>query len=113
MINKILIFVTIYLLWITFIGKVYADSKEHQYCNIETSTVKTFDKEGNFIERNKETVVCNDGVKHILHDAGIAKECRFYTWTGYEGYTEYKHRALACKKLDGGYEIIPNYSGID
>jgi len=48
-----------------------------------------------------------------LQDAGIAKECRFYTWTGSLGYETVQYRTLACEKLDGGYEIIPNYSGID
>ena len=30
-----------------------------------------------------------------------------------EGYTPVEYRSLACKKLDGGYEIIPNYTGIE
>ena len=49
----------------------------------------------------------------ILQDAGIAKNCRYYNWTGMEGWTPVKYRSLACEKLDGGYEIIPNYTGID
>ena len=30
-----------------------------------------------------------------------------------EGYIPVEYRSLACHKLDGGYEIIPNYTGID
>ena len=64
--------------------------------------------------QTEEKVVCNDGVKDFLQDAGIADDCRFYTWTGsMDGYTPVEYRSLACHKLDGGYEIIPNYSGIN
>ena len=52
-------------------------------------------------------------MSHFLQDAGIAKNCKYYNWTGMEGWTPVEYRSLACEKLDGGYEIIPNYTGID
>ena len=78
------------------------------------SRFETVDENGNTIsEKNEEIVECDDGVKDFLQDAGIADDCKYYTWTGMEGYTPVEYRTLACHKLDGGYEIIPNYSGIE
>ena len=72
------------------------------------------DKNGKTIsEESKEIVECDDGVKHFLQDAGIAKNCKYYNLTGMEGLTPVEYRSLACEKLDGGYEFIPNYTGID
>ena len=46
--------------------------------------VQTIDKSGKVInEESKEIVECDDGVKHILQDAGIAKDCKFYNWMGF------------------------------
>ena len=76
--------------------------------------IDTVDKEGKTVnEESKEIVECDDGVSHFLQDAGIAKNCKYYNWTGMEGWTPVEYRSLACEKLDGGYEIIPNYTGID
>ena len=58
-------------------------------------------------------MVCNDGVKDFLQDMGIAKSCNYYTWPMPLGGTIVTHRSVACERLDGGYEIIPNYSGLD
>ncbi len=52
-------------------------------------------------------------LNYFLQDAGIAKECKYYNWIGMEGYTPVEYRSLACEKLDGGYEIIPNYTGVE
>ena len=43
----------------------------------------------------------------------LPKIVNIYNWTGMEGWTPVKYRSLACQKLDGGYEIIPNYTGIE
>ncbi len=114
MIRNLLIIVLGYLVWLAYFDQAHSKNQENQYCDIKTKLIKTFDDNGKVIsEKNLEVVECNDGLKHILQDAGIAKECRFYTWTGSLGYETVQYRTLACEKLDGGYEIIPNYSGID
>ena len=114
MIKNIIILVLGFLVWFAYTEDALSTNQENQYCDIKTTLVQTIDKSGKIInEESKEIVECNDGVKHILQDAGIAKDCKFYNWMGVENYTEVKHRALACQKLDGGYEIIPNYSGIE
>ena len=114
MIKNIIILILATLVWFAYTEEAYSVNQENQYCDIKTTLVKTVDKNGKVIsEKNEETVVCDDGVKDFLQDAGIADDCRYYTWTGMEGYTPVEYRSLACHKLDGGYEIIPNYSGIN
>ena len=114
MIKNIIILILGFFVWYAYIDEAHSVNQENQYCDIKTTLVRTVDENGNTIsEKNEETVECDDGVKDFLQDAGIADDCRFYTWTGMEGYTPVEYRSLACHKLDGGYEIIPNYSGID
>ena len=114
MIKNIVIIVLAYFVWSAYEDGAYSANQENQYCNIKTTLIRTLDENGNLIsEENKEVVECDDGVKHILQDAGIAKDCKYYNWTGMEGWTPVKYRSLACQKLDGGYEIIPNYTGIE
>ena len=114
MIKNIIIIVLGYFVWLAYFDVAHSANQENQYCDIKTSLIRTVDENGKVIsEKNQEIVECNDGVKHFLQDAGIAKECRYYTWTGLEGYIPVEYRSLACEKLDGGYEIIPNYTGID
>ena len=114
MIKNIIIIVLGYFVWFAYFDEAHSASQENQYCDIKTTLVRTLDENGNLIsEENKEVVECDDGVKHILQDAGIAKDCKYYNWTGMEGWTPVKYRSLACQKLDGGYEIIPNYTGIE
>ena len=115
MIKNIIILILGFLVWFAYIDEAHSVNQEDQYCNIKTTLVRTVDENGNTIsEKNKEIVECDDGVKDFLQDAGIADDCRFYTWTGsMDGYTPIEYRSLACHKLDGGYEIIPNYSGIE
>ena len=113
MIKNIIIIVLGYFVWLAYFDEAHSANQENQYCDIKTSLIRTVDENGKVIsEKNQEIVECNDGVKHFLQDAGIAKECRYYTWTGLEGYIPVEYRSLACEKLDGGYEIIPNYTGI-
>ena len=114
MIKNIIILILGFFVWYAYIDEAHSVNQENQYCDIKTTLVRIVDENGNTIsEKNEETVECDDGVKDFLQDAGIADDCRFYTWTGMEGYTPVEYRSLACHKLDGGYEIIPNYSGIE
>ena len=115
LIKNIIIFILGFLVWFAYIDEAHSVNQEDQYCDIKTTLVRTVDENGNTIsEKNEEIVECDDGVKDFLQDAGIADDCRFYTWTGsMDGYTPIEYRSLACHKLDGGYEIIPNYSGIE
>jgi hypothetical protein len=114
LIKNIIIFILGFLVWFAYIDEAHSVNQEDQYCDIKTTLVRTVDENGNTIsEKNKEIVECDDGVKDFLQDAGIAKDCKFYTWAGMEGYTPVEYRSLACRKLDGGYEIIPNYTGIE
>ncbi len=114
MIKNILILVFGYFVWLAYFDEAHSANQENQYCNIETTLIRTVDENGNTIsQKNEEVVKCDDGVKNFLQDAGIAKECKYYNWIGMEGYTPVEYRSLACKKLDGGYEIIPNYTGIE
>ena len=100
--------------WFVYTEEAHSVNQEDQYCNIKTTLVRMVDENGKVLsEKSKEVVECDDGVKDFLQDAGIADSCRYYTWTVLLGIEEVEQRSLACHKLDGGYEIIPNYSGID
>ena len=100
---------------LTYINKAEAGGPWiDQYCDVETTTIRIVDQAGNVIEeRTEEKVTCNDGAKDFLHGMGIADSCQIYTWEMPLGETSITQRDIACHKLDGGYEIIPNYSGID
>ena len=101
-------------MWFAYTEEAYSANQEDQYCDIKITLVRTVDENGNIInEKNEEVVICDDCIKHFLQDAGIIDECKYYNWIGMEGYTQVEYRSLACEKLDGGYEIIPNYTGIE
>tara|TARA_Y100000590_G_scaffold452991_1_gene597159 strand:+ start:705 stop:1037 length:333 start_codon:yes stop_codon:yes gene_type:complete len=88
-----------------------SEDKKEQYCDIQTTIIKTVDTEGNIIEeKTEEKVVCDDSVKHFLEEAGVAKNCHEYVWMMPLGGELVEQRAIACEKLDGSYEIIPSYS---
>jgi len=85
-----------------------------QYCDISTETIIVKDLQGNIVSKNtKETVKCEDGVMDFLHGAKIAKNCKFFTWDMPLGETVVKQRSISCKKLDGGYEIVPGYHSVE
>ena len=85
-----------------------------QYCNIDTTTIRVVDQNGVIIEeKTEEKVVCSDGVKDFLHGAGIAESCNFFTWNIMLGQKIVPQRSIACKKLDGGYEIVDGYHNFD
>lgn len=82
----------------------------NQYCNIQTIQVRVVDAAGNTIDiKTEETVQCDDGVKDFLHGMGIAKSCEYFTWMMPLGQTMVEQRSIACKRMDGGYEIVPGY----
>ena len=85
----------------------------NQYCNVKITHVKVVDAKGNVVEeKTEEKVVCDDGVKDLLHGMGIADSCQHFTWMMPLGHTRVEQRSIACKKLNGGYEIVPGYHHI-
>ena len=85
----------------------------NQYCNVKITNVKVVDAKGNVVEeKTEEKVVCDDGVKDLLHGMGIADSCQYFTWMMPLGHTRVEQRSIACKKLNGGYEIVPGYHHI-
>ena len=85
-----------------------------QYCDVETTTIRVVDQAGNVIEENtEEKVTCNDGASDFLFDMGIAESCNMYTWNMPLGEILVTQRQIACKKMDGGYEIVQGYHSID
>jgi hypothetical protein len=81
-----------------------------QYCNIKTTHIKVVDIKGNVVEeKTEEKVECEDGVKDFLHGMGIAESCQYFTWMMPMGQKMVEQRSIACKKMDGGYEIVQGY----
>jgi hypothetical protein len=81
-----------------------------QYCNIKTTHIKIMDVKGNIVEeKTEEKVECEDGVKDFLHGMGIAESCQYFTWMMPMGQKMVEQRSIACKKMDGGYEIVQGY----
>ena len=84
-----------------------------QYCNLRTETIITKDATGKIIDtKTIEKVVCEDGAMDFLHGAKIAKSCRMFTWRMPLGQETIVKRSMSCKRLDGGYEIVPGYHSI-
>ena len=84
-----------------------------QYCNLRTETVITKDAKGNIIDtKTTEKVLCEDGAMDFLHGAKIASSCRMFTWRMPLGQETVNKRSMSCKRLDGGYEIVPGYHSI-
>ena len=82
----------------------------NQYCNIKVIHIKIMDNKGNIIEeKTEEKVECEDGVKDFLHGMGIAESCQYFTWMMPLGQTRVEQRSIACKRMDGGYEIVQGY----
>ena len=84
-----------------------------QYCTLRTETVITKDASGKIIDtKTTEKVVCEDGAMDFLHGAKIASSCRMFTWRMPLGQETINKRSMSCKRLDGGYEIVPGYHSI-
>ena len=82
----------------------------NQYCNIKTTHIKIVDIKGNVVEeKTEEKVECEDGVKDFLHGMGIADSCQYFTWMMPMGQKMVEQRSIACKRMDGGYEIVQGY----
>ena len=82
----------------------------NQYCNIKTTHIKVVDIKGNVVEeKTEEKVECEDGVKDFLHGMGIADSCQYFTWMMPMGQKMVEQRSIACKRMDGGYEIVQGY----
>ena len=85
-----------------------------QYCNLKTETIITKDASGKIINKQTvEKVKCEDGAMDFLHGAKIAKSCRVFTWDMPLGGTQVTQRSISCKRLDGGYEIVPGYHSVE
>ena len=85
-----------------------------QYCDIQITTIRIVDQNGNVIEEKTEEIVkCEDGVKDFLHGYGIADSCQIYEWDIPLGDTLVTQRSIACHKMDGGYEIVKGYHNIE
>ena len=85
-----------------------------QYCDISHETVITKNEKGEIIDKvTKEKVKCDDGVMDFLHGMKIAESCKFFTWQMPMGEKLVEQRGIACKRLDGGYEIVQGYHSIN
>ena len=100
---------------LVFVNKAEAGGPwSNQYCDVETTTIRVVDANGNVLEeRTEEKVTCNDGAKDFLHGMGIADNCEIFTWHMPLGETFIEQRDIACHRLDGGYEIVPGYHSIE
>ena len=96
---------------LTYINRAEAGGPWHdQYCDIETTTIRVVDQAGNVLEeKTEEKVICQDGAKDFLHGFGIADSCQIFTWGMPLGEVVVEQRAIACHKMDGGYEIVKGY----
>jgi hypothetical protein len=85
-----------------------------QYCDISTETVITKDENGKILDKvTKEKVICEDGVKDFLHGMEIADSCQIFTWRIPLGEKMVEQRGIACKKMNGGYEIVEGYHSLN
>ena len=100
---------------LVFVNKAEAGGPwSNQYCDVETTTIRVVDANGNVLEeRTEEKVTCNDGAKDFLHGMGIADNCEIFTWHMPLGETFIEQRDIACHRLDGGYEIVPGYHSVE
>ena len=86
----------------------------NQYCDVEVTKIRVVDQQGNVIKNlTEEKVVCNDGASDFLFDMGIADSCQMYTWDMPVGEVIITQRQIACHKMNGEYEIVQGYHGID
>ena len=85
-----------------------------QYCDITHETVITKNEKGEIIDQStKEKVKCTDGVMDFLRGMKIAESCKFFTWQMPLGQIMVEKRGIACKRIEGGYEIVEGYHSIN
>ena len=108
----ILMIIVIKLVWL---NNAEAGGPWHdQYCDVEITKVKVVDAQGTVIDNHtEEKVVCSDGAKDFLHGMGIAKSCEIYTWFIPLNGVLVEQRSIACKKIEGGYEIVKGYHNLN
>ncbi len=98
--------------WVT--GAKAGGPWNDQYCDVEITKVKVVDAQGTVIDNHtEEKVVCSDGAKDFLHGMGIAKSCEIYTWFIPLNGVLVEQRSIACKKIEGGYEIVKGYHNLN
>jgi surface antigen len=83
-----------------------------QFCDLKTETVTRKDSNGNIKESSVEVMKCSDNriERMAIKQAGIAQNCEEYTYYITLNGRPTEQRGLACKKFNGYWEIIPNYS---
>jgi len=79
-------------------------------CYTESVTVLDSDNKDKIIN-NRTTVLCTENPGKVITETGLAKNCNYFYYNIPLGNTMVKQRGISCKKLDGGYEIIPEYRG--
>ena len=108
----LVVLVTIMTMWSSIVSA--GGPWNNQYCNVEITQIKVVNEQGNIIEnRTEEKLVCEDGVKDFLHGYGIADHCEIYTWTIPLVGELVEQRSIACKKIEGGYEIVKGYHNLN
>ena len=108
-----LIALVVLILFFGLVGVAMAGGPwSEQYCDITQETIITKNDKGEIINKEvKEKVKCSDGAMDFLHGMKIAKSCKFFTWKMPLGQKVVEQRGSACKRLDGGYEIVQGYYG--
>ena len=84
--------------------------KEDLYCNVQSKIVTESESNKTTNQSTKTIVTCDDGPDTFMKKSGLARDCHFFTWRMPFGNTFTEQRSISCKRLDGGYEILPDYS---
>ena len=84
--------------------------KEDLYCNVKSKIITESDSKTNTNQSTQTTVICDDGPDTFMKKSGLARDCKFFTWRMPLANTTIEQRSISCKRLDGGYEILPDYS---
>lgn len=86
-----------------------ANQNKDPYCEVSSKTVNETNNGNSVNKYSKTTVECDDGPKSFMKKSGLANDCRYFNWRMPLGNTHVEQRTISCRRLDGGYEIIPNY----
>ena len=79
------------------------------YCNVDHKVINESKNGKSLNEYTKTIIECDDGPKSFMKKSGLASDCRYFNWRMPLGNTYTEQRTISCRRLDGGYEIIPNY----
>lgn len=105
----ILIFIFLLSAQCTGNHKISSHQTKDPYCEVSTKIVNESNNGSSINNYSKTTVECDDGPKSFMKKSGLASDCRYFYWDMPLGNTYETQRTISCKRLDGGYEIIPNY----